>query len=75
MEQVSCQKASANYLKEVKRSHFVSSDKVHLGFHLPNAFISKVGEREKEREKKNTLHYSTLIILMWRMGSNEWLSL
>ena len=32
IEQVSCQKASANYLKEVKRSHFVSSDKVHFGF-------------------------------------------
>ncbi|KAK7268837.1 hypothetical protein RIF29_21546 [Crotalaria pallida] len=27
-DKVSCQKASANYLKEVKRSHFVSSDKV-----------------------------------------------
>ncbi|KAG5078307.1 hypothetical protein JHK82_057002 [Glycine max] len=26
-DKVSCQKASANYLKEVKRSHFVSSDK------------------------------------------------
>ncbi|KAI9070810.1 hypothetical protein K1719_047227 [Acacia pycnantha] len=27
-DKVSCQKASVNYLKEVKRSHFVSSDKV-----------------------------------------------
>lgn len=29
IKQVSCQKASSNYLKEVKRSHFVSSDKVY----------------------------------------------
>ncbi|KAK7354924.1 hypothetical protein VNO80_14166 [Phaseolus coccineus] len=27
-DKVSCQKASTNYLKEVKRSHFISSDKV-----------------------------------------------
>ena len=28
-EQVSNQQASGNYLKSVKRSHFISSDKVH----------------------------------------------
>lgn len=53
MEQVSCQKASANYLKEVKRSHFVSSDKVHFGFIFQMPSFQKL-VKEKKNEKRET---------------------
>ncbi|RDX66448.1 Phosphate transporter PHO1, partial [Mucuna pruriens] len=50
---VSCQKASANYLKEVKRSHFVSSDKVvRLMDEVESIFTKHFANNDRKRAMK-----------------------
>ncbi|RDX67797.1 Phosphate transporter PHO1 [Mucuna pruriens] len=50
---VSCQKVSANYLKEVKRSHFISSDKVvRLMDEVESIFTQHFTNNDRKRAMK-----------------------
>ncbi|KAJ1398945.1 SPX domain, partial [Sesbania bispinosa] len=52
-DKVSCQKASANYLKEVKRSHFVSSDKVvRLMDEVESIFTKHFANNDRKKAMK-----------------------
>ncbi|KAG5002510.1 hypothetical protein JHK86_026649 [Glycine max] len=52
-DKVSCQKASANYLKEVKRSHFISSDKVvRLMDEVESIFTKHFANNDRKRAMK-----------------------
>ncbi|KAK7356647.1 hypothetical protein VNO80_15922 [Phaseolus coccineus] len=52
-DKVSCQKASANYLKEVKRSHFVSSDKVvRLMDEVESRFTKHFANNDRKKAMK-----------------------
>ncbi|CAK8572089.1 unnamed protein product [Lathyrus sativus] len=52
-DKVSCQKASSNYLKEVKRSHFVSSDKVvRLMDEVESIFTKHFANNDRKRAMK-----------------------
>ncbi|KAF7807105.1 phosphate transporter PHO1-like [Senna tora] len=52
-DKVSCQKASANYLKEVKRSHFISSDKVvRLMDEVESIFTKHFANNDRKKAMK-----------------------
>ncbi|XP_061370781.1 phosphate transporter PHO1 isoform X1 [Gastrolobium bilobum] len=52
-DKVSCQKASANYLKEVKKSHFVSSDKVvRLMDEVESIFTKHFANNDRKKAMK-----------------------
>ncbi|KAK7279254.1 hypothetical protein RJT34_24301 [Clitoria ternatea] len=52
-DKVSCQKASANYLKEVKRSHFISSDKVvRLMDEVESMFTKHFANNDRKKAMK-----------------------
>lgn len=70
IKQVSCQKASASYLKEVKRSHFVSSDKVHICWFLPNPFHFQSWGKEKASKRKQI--YMAFILSTFWFWCAEW---
>ncbi|XP_019461907.1 PREDICTED: phosphate transporter PHO1 [Lupinus angustifolius] len=52
-DKVSCQKASTNYLKEVKRSHFISSDKVvRLMDEVESIFTKHFANNDRKKAMK-----------------------
>ncbi|KAL2323742.1 hypothetical protein Fmac_028121 [Flemingia macrophylla] len=52
-DKVSCQRASANYLKEVKRSHFISSDKVvRLMDEVESIFTTHFANNDRKKAMK-----------------------
>ncbi|XP_020225450.1 phosphate transporter PHO1 [Cajanus cajan] len=52
-DKVSCQKASVNYLKEVKRSHFISSDKVvRLMDEVESIFTTHFANNDRKKAMK-----------------------